>query len=189
MLDWRADRAGRSSRLFVRLELGIRLIQLPHLAVSSPTNVVVPSVSQVGVGDLLETTRQVEPGRKFIGKRFILDKPVGVRGADGLFVKMLSIELAALDASDLGAHQGGAVLEILRAILRPDFELSMMGHQSLEMLLLRPAEPDFGGQVLPRQGFLLRNRGLVLRSFSEGGIAARRAGKRTIEVILRRFKK
>src|SRR6516164_7075172 len=99
---------------------------------------------------------------------------------------MLSIELAALDASDLGAHQGGAVLEILRAILRPDFELSMMGGQSLEMLLLRPAEPDFGGQVLPRQGFLLRNRGLVLRpvrrSFSEGGIAARRAGKRTIEL-------
>ena len=74
---------------------------------------------------------------------------------------MLSIELAALDASDLGAHEGGTVLEILRAILRPYFELPVVDGQSLDMLSA-PA----GGR----------------------GIKGRRLAKRTIEVVLRRFK-
>jgi hypothetical protein len=113
------------------------MIELPHLAVGSPTKISVAGVPQVTIRDLFEASGCVESRGKFIGDRFIVDKAVSVCGADGLFVKMLSIELAALDASDLGAHQGGAVLEIFRAIPRPDFELSMMGGQSLEMLLLR----------------------------------------------------
>src|SRR6266404_1993694 len=72
------------------------------------------------------------------------------------------LELAPLDARDLCAHQCGAGFEIFRAILRPYFELSVMGGQSLEVL------PSLVGYR---------------------GIAARRMGKRTIEVILRRFKK
>ena len=67
-----------------------------------------------------------------------------------------------MDACYLRAYQRDAVFEILRAILRPYFELSMMGGQSLEVL------PSLVGYR---------------------GIAARRMGKRTIEVILRRFKK
>ena len=64
-----------------------------------------------------------------------MDKTVGAGRADGLFVEALGIELAALKACDLGAYQCGAVFEILRAILRPYFELSVMDGQSLEMLL------------------------------------------------------
>ena len=63
-----------------------------------------------------------------------MDKAVCVRRADGLFVEMLGIEFAAFDACDLCAHQCGAVLEILRAILRPYLELPVVGGQSLEML-------------------------------------------------------
>ena len=64
-----------------------------------------------------------------------MDEAVGARRADGLFVETLGIELAALDAGDLGADQRGAVLEILRAILRPDLELPVMRSHSVEVLL------------------------------------------------------
>ena len=110
--------------------------------------------------DLLETACRVEARGEFVGERLIVDKAVRVCRADGLFVKMLGIELAAFDACDLRAHQRGAVFEILRAILRPYFELSVVSGQSLDMLL-----------------------SLVGRC----GIAGCRVGKRTIEVILRRF--
>ena len=64
------------------------------------------------------------------------------------------------NACDLGADQRGAVLEILRAILRPYFELPVVGGQSLEMLL------SLAGRC---------------------GIAGCGAGKRAVKVILRRF--
>ena len=84
--------------------------------------------------DLLETTCRVEACSDFIGERLVVDKAVCVCRADGLFVKMLGIELTALDAGDLRAHQRGAVFEILRAIRRPDLELSVVRDQSLDML-------------------------------------------------------
>ena len=84
--------------------------------------------------DLLETACRVEARSEFVGERLIMDKAVRVRRADGLLVKTLGIELAALNACDLGAYQRGAVFEILRAILRPYFELSVVSGQSLEML-------------------------------------------------------
>ena len=86
--------------------------------------------------DLLEATRRVEARGQFVGERLIVDKAVCVCRADGLFVQMLGVELAAFDARDLRADQRGAVFEILRAVLRPDFELSVVGGQRLEMLLL-----------------------------------------------------
>ena len=85
--------------------------------------------------DLLETARRVEARGELVGERLVVDKAVCARRADGLFVKALGVELAAFDACDLGADQRGAVLEILRAILRPDFELPVVSGQSLEMLL------------------------------------------------------
>ena len=66
-----------------------------------------------------------------------MDKAVGAGRADGLFVEALGIELAAFEARDLGADQRGAVLEILRAILRPHLELAVVGGQRLDMLLAR----------------------------------------------------
>jgi hypothetical protein len=41
-------------------------------------------------------------------------------------LETLGIELAAFDPGDLRPDQCGAVLEILRAIRRPDFELSVV---------------------------------------------------------------
>ena len=49
-----------------------------------------------------------------------MNKAVVAGRADGLFVEALGVELPAFEASDLGADQCGAVLEILRAVLRPD---------------------------------------------------------------------
>ena len=105
--------------------------------------------------DLLEAARRVEARGQFVGERLVVDKAVCAGRADGLFVEPLGVELAAFDACDLRADQRGAVLEILRAVLRPDLELPVVGGQSLEMLL-----PLVGGC----------------------GIAGCRAGQRAIEV-------
>ena len=71
-----------------------------------------------------------------IGERLIVDKAAFVCRADGLFVKMLGVELAAFDACDLSTYQRGAVFKILRAILRPYFELFVVSCHCREMLLL-----------------------------------------------------
>ena len=106
--------AGSSS-----LRCGYNSVELPHLAIGSPTEVAVPGIPQVPMRDLLETACRVEARSEFVGERLIMDKAVCVRRADRLLVEALGIKLAAFDACDLGAHQRGAVFEILRAILRP----------------------------------------------------------------------
>src|ERR1700758_1331092 len=110
----------------------VLLIQLPHLAVGTPAKIAVPSTPKVCMRDLLATTCRVEAGSELVGERLIMDKAIGMGGANGLFVKTLSVELAPLDTGDLRAHQCGAGFEVLRAIFRPYLELPMMGSQSLE---------------------------------------------------------
>src|SRR6266436_3900667 len=139
----------------------MKLFELPDLAIGSPTQIAVAGILQIRTGNLLEATRRIEAGSEFIGERLIVNKAVCAGRADGLFVEALGIELPAFDPSNLGADQRGAGFEILRAILRPYFELPVVGGQSLDMLSA-PA----GGR----------------------GIAGRRLAKRTIEVVLRRFK-
>ena len=109
----------------------------------------------------LEAARRVEARGEFVGERLIVDKPVCVCRADGPFVEMLGIELPAFDACYLRADQRGAVVEILRAIRRPYFELSVVGGQSLDMLL-----------------------SLVGRC----SIAGRGPGKCAVKLVFRRFK-
>ena len=79
-----------------------------------------------------------------------------------MFVEAHGLEFAAFYSCDLRTHQCGTVFEILGAILRECFELSIVGDQSLEML------PVLVG---------------------ERGIAGPGMRKRSIEVILRGFKK
>src|SRR5262249_3471572 len=110
--------------------------------------------------DLLQATGRVEARSDFPSERLIVNKAVRLRRANRLLVQAHSVEVAALYARDLRAHQRDAILEILRAMLRPDFELPMVSPQSLAML--RP---------------------LVGRGRSPGG----RVGKGPIEVILCRF--
>ena len=60
---------------------------------------------------------------------------VRVCRVDSVLVKMFGIEFAAFYSRDLRAHQCSAIFEILRAMLRPYFELPVVICQSLEMLL------------------------------------------------------
>src|SRR5208283_4173170 len=63
----------------------------------------------------------------------MLNEAVGTRRLDGLFVKTLGVDLATLQACNLCADQCGSVLDVLRAILRVDLKLSVVGDHSLQM--------------------------------------------------------
>ena len=120
-----------------------------------------PGVSHVRMGDRFKTARRVEARGQLVGERLIVDKAVCAGRADGLFVEALGIGFAALNACNLRSDQRGAVLEILRTIFCPYFQLSVVRGQSLEMLLW-----------------------LVGRC----GIAGCGAGQRAVKVIFRGFK-
>src|SRR5260370_27073354 len=73
---------------------------------------------------------------------------------------MLGVKYAALDPCDLCADKRSAVFEILRTIYCPDLELPVVSGQSLQMLL------PLVGQC---------------------GVVKCRSGKRSVEVMARRF--
>ena len=152
---------GSGSRLFLS-EVRIQLVELPHLAIGAPTEIAVPGVAQVGIRDLLETACRVKPRGELVGDRLVVDKTVCVRRTDGLFVKLLGIERAAFDACDLRADQRGAVFEILRAMLRPYFELPVVICQRLEMLL--SADREMQNPRMPRGKAHHKSENLRLRS-------------------------
>src|SRR6266404_1879264 len=112
----------------------MKLFELPHLAIGSPTKIAVAGVLQIHTANLLEATRRIEAGGEFIGERLIVNKAVCAGRANGLLVEVHRVNIAAVDASNLGADQRGASFEIVRAILRPYFELPVEGGQSLDML-------------------------------------------------------
>src|ERR1700736_3934477 len=101
----------------------MKLFELPHLAMGSPTQIAVAGVLQIHPGDLLEATRRVEAGSQFIGERLIVHKAVGAGRADSIFVKAHRVNIVALDASNFSADKRRAVLEIVRAIVCPSLEL------------------------------------------------------------------
>ena len=69
-----------------------------------------------------------------MGQRLVLHKPMLARRSNGLLVQTHRFNIAAFNAGDLRAHQGGAVLKIVRAVLRPHRELLVVGGQRLQML-------------------------------------------------------
>src|SRR6266478_3234251 len=160
VFDRRADRAARVGRRLFLAEVWIELVELPHFAVGSPAQVALAGVSQVKLCDLLETARPVEAPGHLVGDRLVVDEAVCSGRADGLLVKMLGIKYAALDTCDLCADKRSAVFEILRAIHGPDLELPVVSGQSLQMLL----------PLLKRCG-----------------VVECRPGKRSVEVMVRRF--
>src|SRR3979411_1896770 len=50
-------------------EMCMKLFELPHLAIGSPTQIAVAGVLQIHAGNLLEATRRIEAGREFIVER------------------------------------------------------------------------------------------------------------------------
>ena len=107
------------------------MIKLPYLAISPPARIAVSSISQIEMRDFIQAPRGVEARGQFVSERLIVNKAVGEGRADGLFVEALGSELATFQSGDLGADQRGAVLEIVRAIVRPGLELFVMLRQSL----------------------------------------------------------
>src|SRR6266478_1905740 len=81
-----------------------------------------------------------------VGDRLIIDKAVVVRRTDGLFVKLLGLQNAALDPGNLRAYQCGTVFKILGAMLRPYLLLLLVSSQSLEMSLSRAVRCTINGR-------------------------------------------
>src|SRR6516164_8969469 len=134
----------------------MELIELPHLSVGSPSEITPACISQVEMCDLLESTRRVKARSEFVGERLVVDETVCACRRDGALVEVHGIERASLDPGNLSADQRGAVLEVLWAVLHPEFELTVVRDQSLDMLLA-----------------------LLCRC----GVAGRRLQQRTIEMI------
>ena len=101
----------------------MKLFELPHLAVGSPTLIAMPSVPQIRPSNLLETARRIKACGELVGDPFILDEAILTRQADRLFVKVLSVEFSVFEARDLGINQGDAIFKILRTVSCPDPEL------------------------------------------------------------------
>src|SRR5262249_41069222 len=119
-------RLGRGSlipkhRLLAKVRM--QLLELPHLAIGSPAQVAVTGVSQAQVRDPGEPTRPVETGGELVGYRLVVDEAVRASRVRGLFVQAHRVEITTLDAGNFGANQGRPVLEILRTMLCPEFEL------------------------------------------------------------------
>src|SRR5580704_14388587 len=104
------------------------MIQLRYFAVSPPTLIAMPGFVQIRICERLETTCCVEARGDLIGNRLIVDESIGVRRADGLFVKAFGFDHAAFYSCDFGSCQSNTVFEILRAMLRPYFELFVVSH-------------------------------------------------------------
>src|SRR5947208_6612681 len=135
MFDRRADRAPRAGPRLLFPELRERLIELSYLAIGSPAKVALTRLPQIHSGDVFEAARRVEARGELVGERLVVDELVGAGRADRFLVQAFGIELAAFDPRDLGSHEGGAVLEVLRAIRRPDLELLVMSRDSVQVLL------------------------------------------------------
>src|SRR6267154_5251609 len=67
LLGGRADGSGRRCSDWCVAEMRMKLFELPHLAISSPTQIAVAGVLQIHTGNLLEATRRIEAGSQFIG--------------------------------------------------------------------------------------------------------------------------
>jgi len=103
--------------------VGIELVELPYFAVSPPTEIAIPGFPQICVRDLVEASCRVEAGSNFVDNRLIVDESIGVRRADGLFVKAFGVDQAAFYSCDFGSRQSNSVFKILRTMLRPYVEL------------------------------------------------------------------
>src|SRR6267143_4408925 len=94
----------------------VLLVELPHLAEGSPAKIAVACAPKVSLGECLEAPRSVKPRSRLMGKRFVLDEAVLTCRSNGLLIQVHCVEIAAVDASDLGGDQRCAVPEILGTI-------------------------------------------------------------------------
>src|SRR5207247_11409502 len=113
-------------------EMRLGLVELPHLARGAPAAIAVPGVAQRGVGACLEAARRIKLRGAFVSEAFMLEEAVRARQLHGLFIEAHGLEIAAVDARDLGGDQRRAIPEILRTVLRPQRELLLVGYNGRE---------------------------------------------------------
>src|SRR5581483_4644988 len=135
LLDGCPNRGHRAGVWLLQPELREPVLELPHLAVSSPTSVAVACIPQIEAGNLFKSACRVEVGGQFVSDGLVMNETAFSGRLDGSFIKTLGVELPALKTRNFGADEGGAVREILGTILRPCIELAMVGRQCIKMLL------------------------------------------------------
>ena len=114
-------------------EVRIQPVELPHLSVSSPANVRVAGCPEIEARNFFEPVLSVETSSKLVGKRLIVDEVVGLCGADSSVIQAHRIEIARFESCDLGGDQGGPIFEVLRALVGPDAELTLVRGQRFPM--------------------------------------------------------
>src|SRR6185436_11474771 len=144
-------------------KMWVSLLELPHFSVGAPLPVAVPGVPEVGPGNPLEATTRVKTRRQLVGERLVLNKLVLACRLDGRFVQVLGVQLSTFDAGDFRADQERAVLEVLRAVLRPFPELAVVGGQGLEMLTA-----FIGERRIITSGMAQRTIGMGFRGLQKG---------------------
>src|ERR1700733_7619092 len=101
----------------------MKAVELPHLSICAPCCIAGPGVTQVSVGELVEPAGTVKDRSPLISDRLVVDEAACTRRVDGFFVQAHRLKVTVLDPGNFSAHQRGAVFEIIRAILHPDFKL------------------------------------------------------------------
>src|SRR5260370_2556335 len=99
---------------------------MQHLSVRAPMQRAIASIWQLQMCDLLKTARTVETSSQFASDCLMMDEPVGVCGANRLFVQAHCLGFATFYSGYLGADQGGSVLKISGTIPFPSSQLVMM---------------------------------------------------------------
>ena len=134
LLEGRANRGGRRGRGPFPLQVRVAFVELLHLAMGAPAVIAIPRVTEIGVGDSLKAARCIEPRRQLVCEAFVLDEAVLARQSNSLFIEAFCVETPIFDARYLRRDQGMAILEVLRAGLRPDFKPLLMGLQFRQKL-------------------------------------------------------
>src|SRR5262249_21645300 len=83
----RANRGGGRGRRSFLLQVRVALIELPHLAEGTPTEITVASVSKISVCARLIATSKIEVSSEFVRNALVLDEAVFPRRSDGLLIQ------------------------------------------------------------------------------------------------------
>src|ERR1043166_745623 len=160
LLDRCFDRAHGTRCALVLPESRMKLIQLPHFAVGSPSQIAGPSLPQISVSDHLEVACGVEAGGQLIGEGLVMDKFARSRRLDRRLVKTLGVQRATFEASDLSADQRCTILEVLRANRRPAMKLLLVPLNRFSMLGVCVGPPGFTPRGASQSGIKVKVRRL-----------------------------
>src|SRR5262249_10082998 len=100
-------------------QLGIRLLQLPHLAFGAPAPIAVTRVAPIGVGRRVEAAGGIEPRRQLVGQALALDEVTFAREPDRVFVEVFCLQRSSVDTTGFRGCQRVFVAEGGRPVFRP----------------------------------------------------------------------